>query len=296
MPIYQAVPLVCTGCQAGRSRSDLTMAISNHFFRWLVFSIFILVSGSPGCRQKPPAKMKVVATTSLISAIVSAIGGERVAVTTLAPPGFCPGHFDIQPSALVAANEARLILNHGWEGWFAKLSDQVRNPGARIVTLKTAGNWMIPDVQRQAVDEILQLLIELDPDDSLVYQQNATRYIQEIDSVSRQIKAQFAGKNLPRVLAAEHQAPFLSWLGFRVVGTYGRAEDWTARELSRLARVIVDSGVGLVADNLQSGPDAGRELARAAKIQHVTLTNFPLEGSYFQALTENVRRLAEVIR
>ena len=155
---------------------------------------------------------------------------------------------------------------------------------------------MIPDVHRQAVGEILQLLIEIDPDDSLVYQRNAARYLQEIDSVGRQIKAQFAGRNLPRVLAAEHQAPFLVWLGFRVVGTYGRAEDWTAQELSRLARVIVDSGVGLIVDNLQSGPDAGLELARAAGIGHVTLSNFPLEGSYFQTLSDNTRRLAEVIR
>ncbi|MEN9979669.1 MAG: metal ABC transporter substrate-binding protein [candidate division WOR-3 bacterium] len=272
------------------------MAISRRavFYRLVLTLTFFLLAA--GCRHKAPARIKVVATTSLISSIVSAVGGERVAVTTLAPPGFCPGHFDLQPSALVAANEARLILNHGWEGWFAKLKEQLRNPGARIVTLKTAGNWMIPEVHRQAVGEILQLLIEIDPAESLVYQQNANRYLQELDSMSRQIKAQFAGRNLPPVLAAEHQAPFLVWLGFRVVGTYGRAEDWTARELSRLARVIVDSGVGLIVDNLQSGPDAGRELARAAGIGHVTLSNFPLEGSYFQTLSDNTRRLAEVIR
>ncbi len=272
------------------------MGIKSRFLRQLLFGFFVVLVVVPGCRHKAPARIKVVATTSLISTIVNVVGGERVNVTALAPPGFCPGHFDIQPSALVAANEAQLILNHGWEGWFAKLKEQLRNPGARIVTLKTTGNWMIPDIHRQAVGEILQLLIEIDPDDSLVYQQNATRYLQKIDSVSKQIQAEFAGRNLPRVLAAEHQAPFLVWLGFRVVGTYSRAEDWTARELSRLARVIVDSGVGLIVDNLQSGPDTGRELARAAGIGHVTLSNFPLEGSYFQTLSDNTRRLAEVIK
>jgi zinc transport system substrate-binding protein len=98
------------------------------------------------------------------------------------------------------------------------------------------------------------------------------------------------------VLAADRQASFLAWLGFRVVATYGRAEDFTAQELTRLARVAQDSGVGLIVDNLQSGPDAGRPLAEALKVKQVTLTNFPLHGDYIEALLANADTLAKLLK
>jgi zinc transport system substrate-binding protein len=249
-----------------------------------------------GCRRKLPAKIRVVATTSLIATIVQAVGDGKVTVTTIAPPGFCPGHFDIQPATVLQVNEAQLLLNHGWEGWFERLRAGIRNPGLRVVTMKTSGNWMIPEIHQQATAEITRILVEMEPADSLFFQDNARRYQQQIDSIRNEITGWFANRELPKVIAAEHQAPFVRWLGFKVVATYGRPEDWTAQELSRLARVIVDSGVGLIVDNLQSGPDAGQELARAAGIPRVTLSNFPLEGSYFQTLMENCNRLAAALR
>jgi zinc transport system substrate-binding protein len=116
-----------------------------------------------------------------------------------------------------------------------------------------------------------------------------------VDSTALEARAMFAGRMLPTVLVSDKQEPFISWLGFRVVATYGRAEDFTAQELTRLARVASDSGVKLVVDNLQSGPDTGKPLADGLGAKHVTLTNFPLRGSYRQALLDNAAALAQAI-
>lgn len=272
------------------------MVIKNHLLRYHLLLILIVLTLLPDCRKKPLAKIRVVVSTSLIASIVTAVGDGRVTVTTIAPPGFCPGHFDLQPSTLVAANQAQLLLNHGWEGWWEKLKSELHNPQTRVVTMTTKGNWMIPELHQQATRELLNLLVKIDPSESLFYQKNALRYLEEIDSVTSELRSLFNGKTLPKVIAAEHQAPFLTWLGFQVVATYGRPEDWTARDLSRLAQIIVDSGVGLIVDNLQSGPDAGSELVKAAGIRQITLSNFPLEGSYLNTLMDNGRRLAEAIK
>jgi hypothetical protein len=53
--------------------------------------------------------------------------------------------------------------------------------------------------------------------------------------------------------------------------------------------------VKLVVDNLQSGPDTGEPLAQGLGAKHVTLTNFPLQGSYRQSLLDNVTALARAI-
>ncbi len=247
-----------------------------------------------GC-ARPSGRIRVVASTTLISTIIQAVGGDRFAVTTIAPAGLCPGHFDLNPSDVAAANNARLILSHGWEAWYPSLEKAIIPPGPRRVTLATQGNWMIPEAQKKAAAEITGLLQELDTARADTYRLAAARYQADIDSAAAAVQALFVGKALPATIAADQQASFVASLGFRVVATYGRAEDFTAQELTRLARVAQDSGVGLIVDNLQSGPDTGKPLAEALKVKHVTLTNFPLQGSYRQTLLDNAASLARAI-
>jgi len=260
-----------------------------------------------GCARSSAGRPRIVASTTLIAAIVEAVAPARFAVTTIAPAGLCPGHFDLKPSDVTAANYAKLILNHGWEAWYPAMEKAIIPPGPRRVTLATKGNWMIPEIQKQAAAEIAALLAELDTAHADTYRQAAARYQVDVDSAAATAQALLAdlGHNpdssaksgyvlrLPAVIAAEQQSPFLEWLGFRVVATYGRAEDFSAQELTRLARVAQDSGVALIVDNLQSGPDTGKPLAEALEVKHVTLTNLPLEGSYPRALLDNARALAQ---
>ena len=261
----------------------------------LVPRILLLTVATLGCTQPKPGRIRVVASTTLIGTIVDAVGGNRFAVTTIAPAGLCPGQFDLKPSDVTAANNARLMLNHGWEAWYPSLEKALIPPGPRRVTLATKGNWMIPEIQKKAAGEIAAILIELDTARADTFLLAAERYRSDVDSSAAAALSLLAGKQLPAVIAAEQQAPFLAWLGFRVVASFGRAEDFSAQGLTRLARVALDSSVGLVVDNLQSGPDAGKPLAEALKAKHVTLTNFPLHGSYRQALLDNVAELARAI-
>jgi zinc transport system substrate-binding protein len=261
------------------------------FVRWLLFGVAVF-----GCAQPKTRRIPVVASTTLISAIIQAVGGDRFAVTTIAPAGLCPGQFDLKPSDITAANQAKLLLNHGWEGWFPRLEKAMWTADTRKVTLATKGNWMIPDVQKRATAEIAALLMELDSARADTYRLASESYQARVDSAAATARTMLAGKTLPAVIAAEQQAPFVAWLGFRVVATYGRAEDFTAQEMTRLARVAIDSGVKLVVDNLQSGPNAGKPLAEALKVGHVTLTNFPLQGDYAQALIANADTLAKLVK
>lgn len=207
----------------------------------------------------------------------------------------CPGHFDLRPSHVSAANRADLLINQGWETWFPELRQSVVNPEVRLVTAQTRGNWMLPEVHRRAVAELVQLLVEANSAGGDTFHQRAESYLRRVDSVARAVRERFAALDKPTVLAADQQAPFLSWLGFRVVGTYGRPEEFTARSLSALARVGIDSAVGIIVDNLQSGPDAGRELARALGARHLNLTNFPFEDDYVATLGASADSLARVI-
>jgi zinc transport system substrate-binding protein len=259
----------------------------------MALTLLALMTGA--CRRPAGGPIRVVASTALIATIVNTVGGPAFSVTTIAPAGLCPGHFDIRPSDVLSANEARLLLNHGWEEWFPRLEQSIDNLRLRRVTLLTKGNWMIPPLQAQAADEITALLVDLAPGRADSLRAALERYKARVDSAATVVRATLARKALPPVIAARQQAPFLAWAGFRVVATYGRAEEFTAGELTRLARVAVDSGVGIIVDNLQSGPDAGRLLADELEVGHVTLTNFPLDNDYPRALLDNTAALLRVL-
>ena len=265
----------------------------------VVLSVALVVLNQ-GCGDKDERPV-VVSTTANIAAIVKAVAGDRVRNITLAPAGMCPGHFDIRPSHVAAAAGADLLIRQGWEVWFDDLERALPSAPARTVTAATQGNWMLPEVHRKAVAEITGLLSELDTAWADTFRLRADRYLARLDSTAKEARAliaaartRFPDENLPVAMAAEHQAPLMRWLGFRVAATYGRPEEFTASELTRLAKVGTDSSVGIVVDNLQSGPDAGRPLADALGARQVNLSNFPLDDDYPATLVDNARKVTRL--
>ena len=76
------------------------------------------------------AALKVVATTSEYAALASEIGGDRVAVTTIAKPTEDPHFVDARPSQIVAMNRADVLIEGGAEleiGWLPPLLEGARN-------------------------------------------------------------------------------------------------------------------------------------------------------------------------
>lgn len=81
------------------------------------------------------AALKVVATTSEYAALATAVGGDRVEVTTIAKPTEDPHFVDARPSQIVALNRADVLIEGGAElevGWLPPLLDGARN--AKVLT------------------------------------------------------------------------------------------------------------------------------------------------------------------
>lgn len=96
------------------------------------------------------------------------------------------------------------------------------------------------------------------------------------------------------------QADFVRWSGFQVIGVFGRGKDMSPREVEDAIRLGRDHAVRLVADNLQSGKQAGIGIAKEIGAVQVTLSNFPggFEGTetWAKAIERNVDLLIAAIR
>lgn len=241
-------------------------------------------------------EIKVVATTSLIGSIVQEVGGDRVEVRVIVPSGTCPGHFALRPSDLKLLANANLLLSHGWERFTKRLLRSVQSRPKIAREIDIPGNWMVPGVYVKAVDRILPLLCELDPDDKEYFQNNATIYKRKILKSGEEIKkrAEEMGVGKINVICSEMQEEFLRWLGFNVVATYGRPSEFTPRQIKRVVDMAKEKRVKIVVDNLQSGPEAGTPVVEEIGGIHVVLTNFPIK-SYLESLRDNTEKLFKAV-
>jgi len=237
----------------------------------------------------------VVASTSMIGTIVKEVGKERVNVITIVPAGMCPGQFDLKPGELKAASNAPLVLMHGWEQWMGDLVLSISERDSKVRRVPVTGSWMIPSVHLEAVDWIVEALSDVDFEAREFFHDNAIEYKRRVmDSERKLEERREAFSDIP-VISNQHQSEFLEWLGFRVVSTFASHWDAAPRELAEIVRTARRENAVLIVDNLQDNTKTGRVIAKTAERIHVVLTNFPVKGSYTDAVNGNVSQLLEAL-
>lgn len=235
-----------------------------------------------GCSSGDSGKLKVVTSTSLIAKIVERVGGDKVEVVNIIPPAQCPGHFDVKPGDIQVLADATLFLLHNWQG--EKFSDELiasaDNADLVVIQIQMAGNWMTPQVQKDATDKILEALKQVDPDNADTYTEGAAGYKQAVAAKETEAMDRLSAVDLAavNVLCDEQQNGFVKWAGFNVITTYGRPETFTPEVIKDLVDQGRANGVTLVIDNMQTGGESGKSLAEDLDAKQITLSNFP--GGY----------------
>jgi zinc/manganese transport system substrate-binding protein len=142
-------PRRSTGFQfdlACRSPHDVCELWQKACFRW--FRLLILIGFaaasaiSPTSAQQEPAKLKVVATFSILGDFARNVGGDRVDVTTLVGPnGDVHVYTPTAGDAEAIRNAGLVIVNGlGLEGWLPRL---VKSSGSKATTV-VATHGIVP--------------------------------------------------------------------------------------------------------------------------------------------------------
>jgi zinc transport system substrate-binding protein len=240
----------------------------------------------------------ITAGSSLISNIIQDVAGDKVETRTLIPPGVCPGHYDVKTSDIEALANSTALFIHDYQQYFQNINGAIEaaeNHNLTIMAINVTGNWMVPQVQAEAVGKIAQALSEIDPENAAYYQQRAADREQAILAYGDAVKSrlQDAGVEGVKVICAEMQAGFISWAGFNITATFGRPEDLSPAQIADLIDKAQESDAALVIDNLQSGSTTlGTAIGQDTEAIPVTISNFPggLENTetWEKAIDKNV--------
>jgi zinc transport system substrate-binding protein len=167
----------------------------------MVMSSVAIVASPTLEAQADTGRIGVVVSIPPLAQFVGNVGGERVKVTVLLPPGKEPHTFSPTPRDLKKAKEAFLFVVNGakLEFWM----DRVTEVNPDIIVVDTSQGvelidddphiWLSPRNARLQVKNILEALIKLDPEYQDYYKHNASRYLQKLDGLDRSIEISLEG-------------------------------------------------------------------------------------------------------
>jgi zinc transport system substrate-binding protein len=273
--------------------------------------ITCLMAAAVACPQQTEAnaKLGVVVTILPQAEFVENIGGDKVDITVMVPPGASPHTYEPTPSQMAALSRAKLYAKVG-SGvefeltWMDKLISQNKDmlvvdcsKGIELRQMaagdedEPAGGmdphiWMSPQNAQIMVRNIADGLIQIDPDNSAYYEQNRDAYLQKLAQLDQDIRGGLAGvKN--RVFMVYHPAfgYFASCYDLTMLPIEAEGKEPTPAGLQHLVEQAKEHNIRVVFAEPQFNPQSAKVIADAID-GRVVLIN-PLARDYI----ENMRIL-----
>jgi len=303
------------------------MRLSRKTIAWIaVFALTEVLAAcqGPSASGAPPAAgaLKVVTTTTVFADIVQNVGGDRVAASSIIPPGVGPEDFEPKPNDAKLLSDASLVVSNG-VGLDDFLDELLASGsggatprlvlGDGIPTLTENGEqnphfWLDPSlVKEHYVPRIAAKLAEIDPAGTSTFNANASAYAVELDALDAELKVKV--EQIPsanRKLVTFHDAfpYFARHFGFELVGVIlqNPGQEPTAAELGALVDRVKSAGVKAVFSEAQFNPNLAETLAREAGITKVVTTLYndslgpPPADTYLGLMRWDVDQIVAALR
>lgn len=240
--------------------------------------------------------LQVIASTSIIGNVVTQVGGNSIALTTLIAPGQDPHSYEPGAQTLTAVAQADVIFVNGWD-LEESLVHNLESIGKDVPIVAISANikplplkdnehsgadphvWF--DIQNvvQWTENVARILAALDPANAAAYQDNAAAYKAELIALEADVKEQLAV--LPpekRVLVTNHDsfAYFAQAYDFEILGTVvpgsSTIAEPSATDLTTLISTMEAHGVctifteTTVSDNLSQTVAAELDVCDAVQV------------------------------
>jgi manganese/iron transport system substrate-binding protein len=290
-----------------------------------------LATVATGCGQwatpgPGSGNVRVVATTTILADLVRQVGGERVEVASLVPPGGEVHTFDPSPSDARRLAEADLIVINGlglddWAEGLAEGADATAPlvhlaesvEGVELIAGGDEGHggfnphlWLDVELAQRYVASIADALAEVDPDGAAAYADGAGAYDRRLHELDGWIREQLGAvpEERRRVVSFHDAFPYYARAyGLGIEGTIVDApgQDPSAGALADLIRNIRASGVSVILAEAQFSPELAATIAAETGATVVTdlLTDSvgdPPVDTYEAVLRWDTERIAEALQ
>jgi zinc transport system substrate-binding protein len=287
---------------------------------WVVLTglAIVFIAGCGKQAANTGGKMIVAASIAPLADFSRQVGGDRVEVELLVPPGSNPHVYQVQPAQMALLSKASVLVLNGLalEFWANNVIDAANNP--KLIVVRTAeglsiidhseeggqGNphvWVDPIDAIHQVEKIRDAFSKADPSHASEYAANAAGYISKLRKLDGDIRSEVA-KFKSKSFVTFHP----TWVYF--AKRYGLVEAATiepspGKEPSpRDIAAAVDTAKRLNAKAIftepQMSPKAAQVVAEEVGAKVLLLDAFgkPPDYDYIATMRNNLRLMAEALQ
>jgi len=287
-----------------------------------------------GVTRAPSSGARVEIVTSIypLELIVRALGGDRVGVSTLLPPGASPHTFEPLPGdvGLLASARYFVLAGGGLDTWAEKLTTIARPSLETIIVLdfdavdglhsndrhaRHHGNdngtgpidphiWLDPILVRDAlIPGLLQRLIAADPGGAGEYRAGAERFTRNLTALDAEIRTILARPSV-RGYVAYHDSwrYFARRYGLETLGVVHEfaGEEPTPLELARLVSTARDAAAPAILVEPQFSPRVAEVIAaefggRTIQVDPLGTPGDPARSTYEGLMRYNAQAFARAL-
>lgn len=251
-------------------------------------ALFVALSAVAATARAAP--LQVVATIEPLAMLVREIGGDRVEVAVLVPPGASPHTFEPQPSDVAALARAALLveMGAGLDAWVRALAAAaapapprttvadapglalLAAPGSHEQDGHAAGArvdphvWLDPIRVRDAiVPALVAALAARDPDGGAAFEQRAAAFRAQLDTLDAEVRRTLAAHGTRFVAFHAAWRYFAERYGLEQVGVVEEApgEEPAPRALAALVTRAREAHVPAILVEPQLSPRVAKVLA-----------------------------------
>ena len=286
---------------------------------FFIFPAFLLMAPHEGmAAAKGPSakKFDVVASIFPVADMVRNVGGSRVGVYTLLPPGANEETYEPPVSAFKALSGARafFMIGAGLEVWAKRLLAAAPS-GIRKVVLSQGmpligegpggvANphvWLDPVLAIGMVRRIENALSAMDPAGASYYRGNAARYIGRLKALDSEVRRTVSAFRIKSLVSFHAELDYFARrYGLRIAGVFegSPGKEPTPRKLEALIKAIKEDGIRAVFTDEQLNPRPAQIIAGEAGVKVVMLDvigGLPGRDSYIKMMEFNLARMKEVM-
>ena len=254
-----------------------------------------------GCRDDsaPPGAVEIAVTNSYLECAVTDLCGQETHVLCLAPPGMCPGHFDLSPAQVTRLKQCRMLLLFEFQQQIEQTLIRLRENGLETRVVSTPPALCVPDTYLVACRQVCHVLSEAYPGRAAQFERRLSAIQERLRLLGGELRTSVlqSGATAAKVLVSHRQAGFAQWLGLETVATFVGSDMETVANIDHCLRKAAGRDVRFVIANRQEGTSLARALADRLQAKAVVFSNFPqrtpgAEG-FDRLVRGNVRGLVE---
>ena len=267
-------------------------------------------------------RLKVLATFSILGDFVTAVGGNRVDVTSLVGPNSDAHVYSPAPADARKVADAKVVVTNGlgFEGWMGRL---VRASGTKAKVIETTSGiatrkladghadphaWQSAEHGKIYVANIRDALVATDPPGRADYKSNAAAYLAKLDALDRELKAAVA--SIPaerrRIISSHDAFGYLQQAyGIEFIAPQGLSteSEASARDVARIITQIKREKIPAVVLENISDPRLLERIAKetgarlGGKLYSDALTDRNGDApSYIDMMRHNMRQIVAALR